>query len=180
MIWFAIFFSSIFIISTEACDCVKTTAEESFKKGDAVFEGEVLEIQEWKEKNEVGQAILFEVKKNWKGADSSQVIVYTSGGTCAFPFSKGENYLVFSSQRWEEKQLYTSSCSRTKQVDQAEGDISILNQFAKGVTPTKQVDLKVNRHNRSNINSVVMVSSIGASLLIIVLSMFLIRRMRKK
>ncbi len=59
-----------------------------------------------------------------------------------FHFVEGGEYLVYSSQRGSEKQLHTNSCSRTKRLDEAEIERNTLSHIAKGVAPTKKVDLK--------------------------------------
>ena len=80
-----------------------------------MFEGKVIEVGR---KEGVGIEVLFEVKKIWKGINSSQISVYTNGGDCVFHFVEGGEYLIYSSQRGSEKQLYTNSCSGTKRLDE--------------------------------------------------------------
>ncbi|WP_407639477.1 cobalamin biosynthesis protein CbiN [Bacillus gaemokensis] len=118
------------------------------------------------------------MKKNWKGADSSQIIIYTTGGSCMFPFAKGGEYLVFSSQRGTEDQLYTSSCSGTKPLARAETDISVLSHITKGNVPTKQVNLEGDMPNHSKISNTAIVAVVA--LFAIIIGVFVIRRMRKK
>lgn len=178
MFVFVISFSSILICLSSrvyACDCVRSTVEESFRKHDTVFEGKVLEIQEDGEK---GKAILFEVKTNWKGADTSQIIIYTDLGSCMFPFTEGESYLVFSSKRGTVGQLYTSDCSGTKQLQRAEEDVSVLSHIAKGQVPTKQVNVEHAMPKDHTISS--MTIMLGLSLFVMVIGVLIIRRMRKK
>ena len=92
-------------------------------KNDVVFEGKVIEVGR---KEGVGIEVLFEVKKIWKGINSSQISVYTNGGDCVFHFVEGGEYLIYSSQRGSEKQLYTNSCSGTKRLDEDEGRTKLL------------------------------------------------------
>lgn len=99
-------------------------------------------------------AASFEVKKIWKGTNSSQVIIYTSFNSCTFPFAEGGEYLVFSSYRGEEK-LETSMCSGTKKVD-LKGDM--VNGFSWWQVVTLSIGL----------------------LLIVALVIFIVRRTRKK
>ena len=108
-------------------------------KNDVVFEGKVIGVGR---KEGVGIEVLFEVKEIWKGATSSQIIIYTNGGDCVFHFVEGGEYLVYSSQRGSEKRLHTNSCSRTKRLDEAGADKVALSQIAKESVPTKKVDLK--------------------------------------
>lgn len=158
-----------------ACECKGSTVEESFRKHDAVFEGKVLKIQEDSEK---GQAILFEVKTNWKGANTSQIIIYTNLGSCMVPFTKGESYLVFSSKRGTTGQLYTSDCSGTKQLQRAENDVSVLSHIAKGQVPTKQVDVEHAMPNDRRTNRIIII--LGLALLVMGTWVLIIRNIRKK
>lgn len=167
--------SFILIIFSEksyACDCINVSAEDAFQKNDVVFEGKVIEVGR---KEGVGIEVLFEVKKIWKGTNSSQIIVYTNGGDCVFHFVEGGEYLVYSSQRGSEKQLHTNSCSGTKRLDEAGADKVALSQIAKESVPTKEVDLKgemVSGFSRWQ----VAIISIGLLLIIV----FVVRRTRKK
>ncbi|KXY78828.1 cobalamin biosynthesis protein CbiN [Bacillus anthracis] len=178
MLPFVIICSFIFIIFPEksyACDCINISAEEALQKNDVVFEGKVIEVGR---KEEGGIEVLFEVKKIWKGTNFTQIIVYTDGGDCVFHFVEGGEYLVFSSQRGPEKQLHTHSCSGTKRLDEAEMERNTLSHIAKGVAPTKKVDLKgemVSGFSRWQ----VAIISIGL-LLIVTLVIFIVRRTRKK
>ncbi|MDP7991355.1 cobalamin biosynthesis protein CbiN [Bacillus sp. MHSD_36] len=167
--------SFILIIFSEksyACDCINVSAEDAFQKNDVVFEGKVIEVGR---KEGVGIEVLFEVKKIWKGTNSSQIIVYTNGGDCVFHFVEGGEYLVYSSQRGSEKQLHTNSCSGTKRLDEAGADKVVLSQVAKESVPTKEVDLKgemVSGFSRWQ----VAIISIGLLLIIV----FVVKRTRKK
>lgn len=170
--------SFILIIFSEksyACDCINVSAEEAFQKNDVVFEGKVIEVGR---KEGVGIEVLFEVKKIWKGTNSSQIIVYTNGGDCVFHFVEGGEYLVYSSQRGLEKQLHTNSCSRTKRLDEAGADKVTLSQIAKESVPTKKVDLKGGMLNGLSWWQVVTLS-VGL-LLIVALVIFIVRKKRKK
>ncbi len=170
--------SFILIIFSEksyACDCINVSAEEAFQKNDVVFEGKVIEVGR---KEGVGIEVLFEVKKIWKGTNSSQIIVYTNGGDCVFHFVEGGEYLVYSSQRGSEKQLHTNSCSRTKRLDEAEIERNTLSQIAKESVPTKKVDLKGGMLNGLSWWQILTLS-VGL-LLIVALVIFIVRKTRKK
>ncbi|MDA1806055.1 cobalamin biosynthesis protein CbiN [Bacillus cereus group sp. BY32LC] len=170
--------SFILIIFSEksyACDCINVSEEEALQKNDVVFEGKVIEVGR-KEEGEI--EVLFEVKKIWKGTNFTQIIVYTDGGDCVFHFVEGGEYLVYSSQRGSEKQLHTNSCSRTKRLDEAEIERNTLSHIAKGVAPTKKVDLKgemVSGFSRWQVVTL----SVGL-LLIVALVIFIVRKTRKK
>ncbi|PFI22943.1 cobalamin biosynthesis protein CbiN [Bacillus cereus] len=158
-----------------ACDCTKIVPEDAFQNNDVVFEGKVIEVGR---KEGVGTEVLFEVKKIWKGTNSSQIIVYTNGGDCVYHFIEGGEYLVFSSQRGEGKQLFTHSCSGTKRLDEAEADKVALSHITKESSPTKKVDLKGEMVNGLSWWQVAIIF-VGL-LLIIAFVIFVVRRMRKK
>lgn len=164
----------VFSDKSYACDCMKKSPEDAFQKNDVVFEGKVIEIGR---KEGVGTEVLFEVKKIWKGTNSSQIIIYTSVSSCAFPFAKGGEYLVFSSYRGEEK-LETSICSRTKRLDEAEIEKNALSHIAKESVPSKKVNLKGDMANGLSWWKVAIIS-IGV-LLVIAFVIVFVRRQRKK
>ncbi|MDM5193095.1 cobalamin biosynthesis protein CbiN [Bacillus hominis] len=164
----------IFPEKSYACDCINVSAEDAFQKNDVVFEGKVIEIGR---KEGVGTEVLFEVKKIWKGTNSSQIIIYTSVSSCAFPFAKGGEYLVFSSYRGEEK-LETSICSSTKRLDEAEIEKNALSHIAKESVPSKKVNLKGDMANGLSWWKVAIIS-IGV-LLIIAFVIVFVRKQRKK
>ncbi|MFE9079230.1 cobalamin biosynthesis protein CbiN [Bacillus mobilis] len=156
-----------------ACECMKASPEEKLQNNDVVFEGKVLEVQ----KKDGKTKTLFEVKRIWKGTNSSQIIVYTSFSSCTFRFAEGGEYLVFSSYRGDEN-LETSMCSGTKRLDEAGADKVALSQIAKESVPTKKVDLKGGMLNGLSWWQVVTLS-IGL-LLIVAVVIFIVRRTRKK
>ncbi|GAB6434073.1 hypothetical protein bcgnr5380_18400 [Bacillus cereus] len=165
----------IFSDKSYACDCINVSVEDAFQKNDVVFEGKVIEVGR---KEGVGIEVLFEVKEIWKGATSSQIIIYTNGGDCVFHFVEGGEYLVYSSQRGSEKQLHTNSCSRTKRLDEAGADKVALSQIAKESVPTKKFDLKDDMLNGLSWWQVAIIS-IGL-LSIIAFVIFSGRKIRKK
>ena len=158
-----------------ACDCTKASPEDRLQKNDVVFEGKVLEVQK---QDGGGIKTLFEVKKIWKGTNSSQIIVYTNGGDCVFHFVEGGEYLIYSSQRGSEKQLHTNSCSGTKRLDEAKMEKQALSHIAKESAPTKKVDLKGEMVNGLSWWQVAVIS-IGVLLIIAVVIIY-VRRTRKK
>ncbi|MBE5105184.1 cobalamin biosynthesis protein CbiN [Bacillus thuringiensis] len=165
----------IFPEKSYACDCINVSAENAFQKNDVVFEGKVIEVGR---KEGIGTEVLFEVKNIWKGTSSSQSIIYTNGGDCAFHFLEGGEYLVFSSQRGEEKYLYTHSCSGTKRLDEAEVEKTALSRITKGSVPTKKVDLKGEMVRGLSLWQVAVIV-IGV-LFIVAVVIIIVKRIRKK
>ncbi len=140
-----------FIMFTEpaavyACSCAEPQpVSVQFEHSDAVFVGEVLEVQEKRTLNgRITKAALFEVDRIWKGGTQSQVIIHTGsgGGDCGIYFEQGQDYLVYarhSNMYGDEEQLVTIMCDRTSEVAAAQEDITLLGG---GSAPTEQVNLK--------------------------------------
>jgi hypothetical protein len=165
----------VFPDKSYACDCINVSPEDAFQKNDVVFEGKVIEVGR---EEGIGTEVLFEVKNIWKGTNSSQIIIYTNGGDCAFHFLEGVEYLVFSSQRGEEKHLYTHSCSGTKRLAEAAVEKTVLSHITKESVPTKKVDLKDGMVSGLSWWQVTIISI--SVLLIIAVVIFIVRRTRKK
>ncbi|MDI6802948.1 MAG: T9SS type A sorting domain-containing protein [Bacteroidota bacterium] len=70
--------------------------------------------------------VKFSVTSSWKGITTDIVDVYTAihGISCGYPFSIGEEYLVYTIYRNDRH--YTSTCSRTSHIDDADDDILAL------------------------------------------------------
>jgi hypothetical protein len=94
----------------------------ALQRSTAVFSGEVLEIRS---SLNLLQA-RFRVERSWKGVEAEEVWV-SSDDTAESPhYRVGEKYLVFAGIRNET--LFTSSCSRTKQLVYAEADLKQLGE----------------------------------------------------
>ena len=109
-----------------ACTCVSFSFKEEVKQSKVVFSGEVFSV-EYVLNHRV---ITFNVIDGWKGVDKSQLIVVTEalGEACGYEFLDAKKYLVFADLNPEDNQLYVSSCSRTKRIDDAVEDIKKLGQ----------------------------------------------------
>ena len=114
-----------------ACSCVPDVPLcESFWNSDAVFEGEVQEIETPARKQRLdpfaGRRVRFTVDRVWHGevAGSVDVMTGSGGGDCGYSFRKGRKYLVYASER--EGRLMTNICSPTKPVDRAAADREYL------------------------------------------------------
>ena len=97
-----------------ACSCMKLTPAEGLSSSDAVFSGEVTQI----EKNEAtrfgGLEVTLRVKEVWKGAPAEEIKVHTAGNSaaCGYPFAVGTTYLVYALND-EADPMRVSLCSRT-------------------------------------------------------------------
>lgn len=103
--------------AAHACTCAGVpTVERQLAESDAVFSGEMvrggLEDPVPKDGTMVG-GIEFRVDESWKGVSGGSAVVYGQdtiyygkldedkmyvGSSCAYPFEKGERYLVYASR----------------------------------------------------------------------------------
>ncbi|MFD3448382.1 hypothetical protein ACFDTO_27690 [Microbacteriaceae bacterium 4G12] len=157
-----------------ACSCMQVTVEDAFAKSAAVFEGKVIKKSKWEDGGQSGDAVLFEVQTNYKGADTSQVIVYTPWSSCGIPFRQGNSYLVYASK--DRDQLHTSACTRTTELTAATTDISTLKQITHAQQPKQKVNLEKSMPGHTNL--IFIYIGIGLAL-VLVIAIFLFRRMRK-
>lgn len=119
----------------QACTCAApATPAEGLKRSVAVFRGTVAEI---------GQPFLdrigftrtgshwvkFEVAKQWKGAPSRTVEVFTRLTTegCGFPFEEKKEYLVYVVT--EPQDIQTGICTGTKTLAGAEPEMKQLDDL---------------------------------------------------
>jgi hypothetical protein len=134
--------------AANACSCLRTTPQESFKNSSTVFAGKVIDIVEQKPVDEQssrnpddssfaeGFKVIFEVSKVWKGQSNRQLVVMTSGNSasCGYSFQKGQEYLVYASNQGT--QLQTGLCSGTQPLSSARTDLAVL---GRGKTPTPTI-----------------------------------------
>ncbi len=107
-----------------ACSCAGSSTEEQFRRSDAVFAGEVVEVGKFPMEQagpmDPGMPYLapvsFDVKAAWKGVAGDSVVVHGQGPgpSCGLDFERGETYLVFAG-RGENDVLQTGLCSSTRQ-----------------------------------------------------------------
>lgn len=93
-----------------ACSCViPGTPVEEMEKSDAVFSGQVIEM----ESTPTGYVVSLEVFEFWKGDVPEEVTVQTGmgGGDCGFNFERGKNYMVYAHAAEEGYMVY--SCGLT-------------------------------------------------------------------
>src|SRR5436853_3403955 len=127
---------------SHACSCLIPDVPEAVKQSSAVFVGEVVDIVAPKTSDEKAPlpgrffTIKFKVEKSWKGAAFGEVDVLSAQGRygCfAFPpVSKGEKYLVYAEQAYDERALqknwlFINSCNRTALIPKP--DERIVDRF---------------------------------------------------
>ena len=112
--------------SAYACSCTETpSVQSSFDAASAVFLGEVTIIA-----NNVAQLpqnqVTFVVREQFKGEAKAQLELRTASipTACGYPFQVGEQYVVYAEE--SAGGLRTSLCSRTRRVEDAHEDLTIL------------------------------------------------------
>lgn len=117
-----------------ACSCAveagatpRELAEDYFSRADAVFAGEVVQIEEPSPSTVVSSVapvnVSLRTREVWKGPQQETLGVTTavSSASCGFDFEEGEEYLVYAS-----KDLEVSLCSGTKLLSDAAADLDVL------------------------------------------------------
>lgn len=136
---FTLFLLGIFLLSaveSYTCSCAKSpSAEDSFRRADAVFLGLVLDVK--RTGSFFGQKIVtLKVKQAFKGVDSQKVDVRTAGisASCGSQFDLSKSYLVYAYKN-KEGTLETNLCTRTRNQADAGADISALMRLTRGTGP---------------------------------------------
>lgn len=133
-----------YVQTAHACSCGGTpNVEEEFRASDAVFSGEMVRDGIEDPEPEDGAmfgGIEFSVDESWKGVSGESAVVYgqstayygeleagdiVTESSCAYPFEKGENYLVYAN-RYEDG-FRVEPCSGTAPLDDAGEDVGVLN-----------------------------------------------------
>jgi hypothetical protein len=147
-----------------ACSCPILTFEEGFKNADKVFSGKVMAIKKTGSR-ENGLAVKLNVQKTWKNTEETQMIVYTAldSAGCGFHFEEGKEYLVYTSENQEGKDV-VSLCSRTALLEDADEDLAKLGA---GAVPQKQskAELPLSFHQKAGAFGFVFLSAAAAFLI---------------
>lgn len=119
-----------------ACSCVASSLEEQLQRADAVFSGEVVNVEEDYSTSPSGGPpllgpVTFKVEESWKGVSKEPVVVHgygEGGGDCSIQFREGKQYLVYAqrSGRDGDGPLQTGICSGTKPLAVAREDLEAL------------------------------------------------------
>jgi hypothetical protein len=128
---------SLWTIQSEAlwacsCACIQpipNTPNQHLKEATTVFIGKVTKNTETSHQgtmeNESEHDITFQVAKIWKGTPYKTLVVHTRNGCCgSLDFKMGQEYLVYA--HGTENKLYDSSCSVSKELNDAKEDLQKL------------------------------------------------------
>jgi Carboxypeptidase regulatory-like domain/Tissue inhibitor of metalloproteinase len=116
-----------------ACSCAGSGSPcEAYGKASAVFTGIVtggslILIKDGDEEYQQ-QKVSFAIEESFRGVEGAQTEVITGLGDsdCGFDFERGKRYLVYAYRSEQDKRLYTSICSRTRALSEANEDLKYL------------------------------------------------------
>src|SRR5919107_5714550 len=128
-----------------ACSCVlhpgsqKERAERALSSSDAVFSGEVVDLQKGTSASRMfgpSDTVTLRVSEAWKGTDQGTLEVSTpsQGSACGYAFEEGQEYLVYA---YGKQDLKVDACGETKQFSKADADLAVLGN---GEKPTNGDD----------------------------------------
>ena len=111
-----------------ACSCMGVPIQRYISSSDAVFSGEVVDLQKG---TSVGgmfgpsDTVTLRVSEAWKGTDQGTLEVSTpsQGSACGYAFKEGQEYLVYASGKQD---LKVDACGETKQLSKADEDLALL------------------------------------------------------
>src|ERR687897_2575300 len=111
-----------------ACSCAPFSRQRAISSSDAVFSGEVVDLQKgtsairWFGPSDTATLRVSEV---WKGTDQRTLEVRTpsQGSACGYAFKEGQEYLVYADGKQE---LKVHACGETKQLSKADEDLALL------------------------------------------------------
>jgi len=104
------------------------------EQADVVFAGTVVskELRET-ESHWFMYFVSLEVSSSWKGVVEEKITVTTNsdslGSFCGFPFEEGQEYLIYGYKENEGDPIFTSICTRTKRLEDAQEEIAALNRI---------------------------------------------------
>jgi hypothetical protein len=153
----AMAFLLIYNATSFACSCGRISVADSLATSDAVFIGEVLDIQKnvgsirrWFyeltlpfkggtfDHSVYYMSVTFNISKEWKGGAGHSLLVQTPDAKvcciCGYEFEAGKSYLVYASGA----PLYTNICTRTKPITEAAPDTAVLDRLTSGKALTEK------------------------------------------
>lgn len=95
----------------EACSCVGSTVEQRAPVTDAIFQGEVIDIDSLASDNRQRTRFTFAVARVWKGDVGSTVTVDSigSGAACGLEIESGQTRVIYADER--QGRLTSGLCS---------------------------------------------------------------------
>jgi 5-hydroxyisourate hydrolase-like protein (transthyretin family) len=127
---------------------------EEYWRADAVFSGRVvgssqITVGEGEDKHPE-RLVRLTVESSFRGGvegAETEVITGWGGGDCGYEFKMGGRYLVYAYRGEQDQKLYTSICSRTRQLSEAADDLTFIREVANSTDTTGSIFGRVVKRN---------------------------------
>jgi len=114
----------LYATNAEGCDCnINQTPIDAYREAAAVFTGKVVEVNRYRDYNEV----VFDIYEIWRGIIDYQIIIQTKSTSCDWAFVPNSEYLVYAFQ-YDDGTYGTDKCTRTNLLRHAKEDRQTLGQ----------------------------------------------------
>src|SRR5919107_6429600 len=122
-----------------ACSCMVVPIQRYISSSDAVFSGEVVDLQKGTSVSRMfgpSDTVTLRISEAWKGTNQGTLEVSTpsQGSACGYAFEEGQEYLVYA---YGKQDLKVDACGETKQFSKADADLAVLGN---GEKPTNGDD----------------------------------------
>ena len=134
----ALFIVGLGGVDARACSCAGENAPcEEYWEATAVFigtvvEGKLVTVKEGDYEHQT-RAVRISIDEAFRGVEGAEVEVLTGlgGGDCGFGFRRSQQYLVYAYRDKDDQKLYTSICSRTRSISEANPDLLYIRGLGK-------------------------------------------------
>jgi hypothetical protein len=122
----------------QECGCASVDAPcSAYWNGAAVFVGRVESVA----RETAGRRVTFAVLESFLGAASSTIDVRTgpAGQSCSVAFKIGREYLVYASRADGSSALMTTTCTRTREIEDAGADLAYARSVKNAAAPAGRI-----------------------------------------
>lgn len=134
----ALFIVGLCGVDASACTCAGERAPcEQYWQASAVFIGTVIEgrlvtVKEDTYEHQMN-AVRISIDEAFRGVEGAEVEVLTGlgGGDCGFGFRRSQQFLVYAYRDKDDQKLYTSICTRTRSISEANPDLLYIRGLSK-------------------------------------------------
>ena len=134
----ALFIVGLCGVEARACSCAgERPACQEYWESSAVFLGTVIEgrVVPFKEGDYQFErhAVRMSIDEAFRGVEGTEVEVMTGlgGGDCGFGFRRAQQFLVYAYRSETDQKLYTSICTRTRAISEADPDLLYIRGLSK-------------------------------------------------
>ena len=111
-----------------ACSCMGVPIQRYISSSDAVFSGEVVDLQKGTSASRMfgpSDTVTLRISEAWKGTDQGTLEVSTpsQGSACGYAFKEGQEYLVYA---YGKQDLKVDACGGTTHLSKADEDLALL------------------------------------------------------